>query len=69
MVHRLAFDMICAYAKNLGPHFAPVVPQIEPLMIEHLKFVFEDGVRMAAAASLPYMMDAYIKHPQVKDFM
>eukprot|EP00730_Choanoeca_flexa_P002879 TRINITY_DN11216_c0_g2_i1.p1 TRINITY_DN11216_c0_g2~~TRINITY_DN11216_c0_g2_i1.p1 ORF type:complete len:956 (+),score=326.75 TRINITY_DN11216_c0_g2_i1:88-2868(+) len=60
---RVACDMLVMYARHLGPHFAPVVEQMD-FVLGHLKFMFEDGVRSAAANLIPFLIKAYVENEQ-----
>ena len=49
--------MLLCYARELKDGFAEYVDQVSELMIPLLKFYFHDGVRSAAAESLPYLLE------------
>ncbi|KAI6241894.1 Importin-5 [Aphelenchoides fujianensis] len=51
-----ACEMLVAFARELGPAFAPYVESVLPFMITQLKYLFHDGVRSAAADCLPYLV-------------
>ena len=56
--------MLVCYARELKEHFADYTEQVVKLMVPMLKFYFHDGVRIAAAESLPYLLEcAKIKGP------
>merc|ERR1719187_968245 len=60
-----ACQMLVCYARELKEHFADYTEQVVRLMVPMLKFYFHDGVRTAAAESLPYLLEcAKIKGPQ-----
>uniref|UniRef100_A0A1L8DXF0 Putative karyopherin importin beta 3 n=4 Tax=Nyssomyia neivai TaxID=330878 RepID=A0A1L8DXF0_9DIPT len=60
-----ACDMLVCYARELKEDFADYAEEVVRLMVPMLKFYFHDGVRTAAAESLPYLLDcAKIKGPQ-----
>merc|ERR1719461_2677570 len=60
-----ACTMLVCYARELKEHFADYTEQVVRLMVPMLKFYFHDGVRTAAAESLPYLLEcAKIKGPQ-----
>ena len=60
-----ACQMLVCYARELKEHFAEYTEQVVKLMVPMLKFYFHDGVRTAAAESLPYLLEcAKIKGPQ-----
>merc|ERR1719187_603098 len=59
-----ACQMLVCYARELKEHFADYTEQVVKLMVPMLKFYFHDGVRIAAAESLPYLLEcAKIKGP------
>lgn len=59
-----ACDMLVCYARELKEGFADYAEEVVRLMVPMLKFYFHDGVRSAAAESLPYLLDcAKIKGP------
>ncbi|KAI4464528.1 importin beta [Holotrichia oblita] len=56
--------MLVCYARELKEGFADYSEQVVKLMVPMLKFYFHDGVRSAAAESLPYLLQcATIKGP------
>merc|ERR1719415_370649 len=60
-----ACQMLVCYARELKEHFAEYTEQVVKLMVPMLKFYFHDGVRTAAAESLPYLLEcAKIRGPQ-----
>lgn len=60
-----ACEMLVCYARELKEGFADYAEEVVRLMVPMLKFYFHDGVRSAAAESLPYLLDcAKIKGPQ-----
>lgn len=59
-----ACEMLVCYARELKEGFADFAEEVVKLMVPMLKFYFHDGVRTAAAESLPYLLDcAKIKGP------
>ena len=57
--------MLVCYARELKEHFVEYAEQTVWLMVPMLKFYFHDGVRAAAAESLPYLLEcAKIRGPQ-----
>lgn len=59
-----ACDMLVCYARELKEGFADYAEEVVRLMVPMLKFYFHDGVRSAAAESIPYLLDcAKIKGP------
>ncbi|CAK9814312.1 Ipo5 [Anthophora quadrimaculata] len=65
-----ACEMLVCYARELKEGFADYAEEVVQLMVPMLKFYFHDGVRTAAAASLPYLLDcAKIKGPQYLEGM
>lgn len=60
-----ACQMLVCYARELKEHFAEYTEEVVKLMVPMLKFYFHDGVRTAAAESLPFLLEcAKIKGPQ-----
>ncbi|XP_066262018.1 importin-5 [Euwallacea similis] len=49
--------MLACYARELKDAFAPYAEEIVKLMVPMLKFYFHDGVRNAAAESLPWLLE------------
>ncbi|GAB6024224.1 hypothetical protein CHUAL_008922 [Chamberlinius hualienensis] len=59
-----ACQMLVCYARELKEGFAGYTEDVVKLMVPMLKFYFHDGVRSAAAESLPYLLEcAQIKGP------
>lgn len=52
-----ACQMLVCYARELKEGFAPYVEEVVKLMVPMLKFYFHDGVRVAAAEGLPYLLE------------
>lgn len=52
-----ACEMLVCYARELKEGFADYAEEVVKLMVPMLKFYFHDGVRTAAAESLPYLLD------------
>lgn len=52
-----ACEMLVCYARELNEGFAPYAEEVVKLMVPLLKFYFHDGVRSAAAESLPYLLE------------
>lgn len=48
--------MLVCYARELKEGFAEYTEEVVKLMVPMLKFYFHDGVRSAAAESLPYLL-------------
>ncbi|CAB3366645.1 Hypothetical predicted protein [Cloeon dipterum] len=60
-----ACEMLVCYARELNEGFSPYAEEVVKLMVPLLKFYFHDGVRSAAAESLPYLLEcAKIKGPE-----
>ena len=60
-----ACQMLVCYARELKEAFANHTEEVVRLMVPMLKFYFHDGVRSAAAESLPYLLEcAKIRGPQ-----
>ncbi|VDO98727.1 unnamed protein product [Soboliphyme baturini] len=53
-----ACQMLVCYARELKESFADYVEPVTKLMVPLLRFYFHDGVRTAAAESLPYLLEA-----------
>lgn len=51
-----ACEMLVCYARELNEEFADYAEEVVRLMVPMLKFYFHDGVRTAAAESLPYLL-------------
>jgi importin-5 len=49
--------MLVCYARELNEGFSPYAEEVVKLMVPLLKFYFHDGVRSAAAESLPYLLE------------
>jgi len=65
-----ACEMLVCYARELKEGFAEYAEEVVRQMLPMLKFYFHDGVRTAAAESLPYLLDcAKIKGPQYLEGM
>ena len=57
--------MLVCYARELKEHFVEYAEETVRLMVPMLKFYFHDGVRAAAAESLPFLLEcAKIRGPQ-----
>lgn len=52
-----ACDMLVCYARELKEGFADYAEPVCKLMVPMLKFYFHDGVRTAAAQSLPCLLE------------
>lgn len=52
-----ACEMLVCYARELKDAFADYAEEVVRLMIPLLKFYFHDGVRTAAAQSLPHLLE------------
>lgn len=52
-----ACEMLVCYARELKEGFAEYAEQVCRLMVPLLKFYFHDGVRTAAAQSLPFLLE------------
>lgn len=60
-----ACEMLVCYARELKEGFAEYAEEVVKLMVPMLKFYFHDGVRTAAAQSMPCLLEcAKIKGPQ-----
>lgn len=62
-----ACEMLVCYARELKEGFAEYTEEVVKLMVPMLKFYFHDGVRSAAAQSLPCLLEcAQIKGDKTK---
>lgn len=52
-----ACEMLVCYARELKEGFADYAEEVVRLMVPMLKFYFHDGVRTAAAESLPCLLE------------
>ena len=52
-----ACEMLVCYARELKEGFADYAEEVVRLMVPMLKFYFHDGVRSAAAESLPCLLE------------
>jgi hypothetical protein len=60
-----ACQMLVCYARELKEGFAAYTEDVVKIMVAHLKFYFHDGVRVAAAESLPFLLEcARIRGPE-----
>jgi predicted transposase len=60
-----ACSMLVCYAKELKEGFAPYTEEVTKLMVPLFKFYFHDGVRSAAAESMPHLLEcAHIRGEQ-----
>ncbi|KAM9396924.1 importin-5 [Salvelinus alpinus] len=60
-----ACQMLVCYAKELKEGFVEYTEQVVKLMVPLLKFYFHDGVRMAAAESMPLLLEcARVRGPE-----
>lgn len=65
-----ACEMLVCYARELKEGFAEYAEEVVRLMVPMLKFYFHDGVRSAAAESIPFLLDcAKIKGAQYLEGM
>ncbi|KAJ3166468.1 hypothetical protein HDU88_003336 [Geranomyces variabilis] len=56
-----AVEMIICYARELGPGFAPYAKDVMDIVVPLLRFYFHDGVRHAAAGTIPYLFTSIVK--------
>ncbi|XP_053719016.1 importin-5 [Synchiropus splendidus] len=60
-----ACQMLVCYAKELKEDFVEYTEQVVKLMVPLLKFYFHDGVRVAAAESMPLLLEcARVRGPE-----
>lgn len=60
-----ACSMLVCYAKELKEGFAQYAEEVTKLMVPLFKFYFHDGVRSAAAESMPHLLEcAQIRGPE-----
>ncbi|KAJ3143227.1 hypothetical protein HK100_000026 [Physocladia obscura] len=64
-----AVEMICTYARDLEEHFVPYVQTVMETTVPLLNFVFHDGVRHAAASTIPLLFNclkrAHVPNEQI----
>ncbi|RHZ80549.1 hypothetical protein Glove_134g184 [Diversispora epigaea] len=60
-----AVEMLICYARELGPAFQPFVENVLEIVLPLLKFYFHDGVRNAAASTIPHLLNSIKKSPNV----
>ncbi|KAF9194751.1 hypothetical protein BGZ49_003131 [Haplosporangium sp. Z 27] len=51
-----AVEMLICYARELGPGFRPYIEKVRDIVLPLLKFYFHDGVRHAAAGTIPQLV-------------
>ncbi|KND04212.1 uncharacterized protein SPPG_01645 [Spizellomyces punctatus DAOM BR117] len=56
-----AVEMLICYARELGAGFAPYVKEVMAIVVPLLKFYFHEGVRHAAAATIPLLFASIVK--------
>ncbi|CAG8626806.1 8999_t:CDS:10, partial [Acaulospora morrowiae] len=64
-----AVEMLICYARELGPAFQPYVENVLEIVLPLLKFYFHDGVRNAAAATIPHLLNAAKKANASRDYL
>ncbi|KAF9365094.1 hypothetical protein BGX34_011434 [Mortierella sp. NVP85] len=52
-----AVEMLICYARELGSGFRPYIEKVRDIVVPLLKFYFHEGVRHAAAATLPQLIN------------
>lgn len=57
--------MLICYARELGPAFQPYVENVLEIVLPLLKFYFHDGVRNAAASTIPHLLNAIKQSPNM----
>eukprot|EP00053_Salpingoeca_punica_P016388 m.154222 g.154222 ORF g.154222 m.154222 type:complete len:1113 (+) comp16954_c0_seq1:146-3484(+) len=60
---KTACEMLCIYARELGPGFAVYVDKIWPVSVKLLTFYIDEGVRMYSAMVLPHLLEAVKSNP------
>ncbi|CAG0896808.1 unnamed protein product [Darwinula stevensoni] len=61
-----ACQMLVCYARELKEGFAPYAREVLNLMVPLLKFLFHEGVRSAAADSLPALLESAKLNPETQ---
>ncbi len=56
-----AVEMLICYAREMGAGFHPYVERVLSIVVPLLSFYFHEGVRMAAAATLPLLFASLVK--------
>ncbi|RIB28214.1 armadillo-type protein [Gigaspora rosea] len=56
-----AVEMLICYARELGPAFQLYVADVLEIVLPLLKFYFHEGVRNAAAATIPHLLNSVKK--------
>ncbi|KAG9306967.1 hypothetical protein G9A89_000881 [Geosiphon pyriformis] len=64
-----AVEMLICYARELGPAFQPYVENVLDIVLPLLKFYFHDGVRHAAAASIPHLLNSVKKGGASREYL
>ncbi|KAG0008239.1 hypothetical protein BGZ80_003661, partial [Entomortierella chlamydospora] len=64
-----AVEMLICYARELGPGFRPYIERVRDIALPLLKFYFHDGVRHAAAATLPQLISCAMQAELERDYV
>ncbi|KAF9103746.1 hypothetical protein BGX27_010397 [Mortierella sp. AM989] len=64
-----AVEMLICYARELGSGFRPYIEKVRDIVLPLLKFYFHDGVRHAAAATLPQLISCAMQAELGKEYM
>ncbi len=61
--------MLICYARELGPAFQPYVDKVLEIVLPLLKFCFHEGIRNAAAATIPHLLNSVKKANANQDYI
>ncbi|KAF9415626.1 hypothetical protein BGZ76_004776, partial [Entomortierella beljakovae] len=64
-----AVEMLICYARELGPGFRPYIERVRDIVLPLLKFYFHDGVRHAAAGTLPLLISCATQAEVERDYI
>ncbi|CAG8599846.1 7803_t:CDS:10, partial [Ambispora leptoticha] len=64
-----AVEMLICYARELGAAFQPYVESVLEIVLPLLKFYFHDGVRHAAAATIPHLLSSAKKGGATQEYL
>ncbi|CAG8482986.1 1549_t:CDS:10, partial [Ambispora gerdemannii] len=64
-----AVEMLICYARELGAAFQPYVDNVLEIVLPLLKFYFHDGVRHAAAATIPHLLSSAKKGGATQEYL
>ncbi|CAG8467575.1 10518_t:CDS:10 [Funneliformis mosseae] len=64
-----AVEMLICYARELGSSFQPYVDSVLEIVLPLLKFCFHEGIRNAAAATIPHLLNSVKKANANQDYV